>query len=217
MSPAPSPEPAVSLPPSLAAWALAVVAAVVAAAVLGQPVSPQARGSNAAFDLERDLATAEVAVVRGGTSSACAWQAGDGRFRCGDEPWAFVGPYGGTSQGAAWRCTWAHPVAAGAATQLRWPAARVGRELHVRLGLVDGAPEGAPVRLKVWLNQEQIAELSARSSDELVQLDRVLSAGGDRGELRVELSASDHALRMACFDLRLRGQRPAKAGGGEGE
>lgn len=204
----------VLLPPSLPAWLLAALGALAGAAALGTPVSLAPRQSNAVFDLERDLPKADVSVRKGATSSPCTWQAGDQRFRCGDEPWAFVGPYAGTTAGHAWRCTWAHPVAAGATTVLRWPAIALGAELSARLGLVDAAPEGPPLRLKVWIDQDLVAELETRSSADLAEVTKA-TAGRGPGELRLELSASDHALRMACLDVRMRDPRTAKRVGPE--
>ncbi len=209
------PESAITLPPSLTAWGLAAAAAVGAALWIGRPAANTPRVATAVFDLERDLKKAELNVEKRGVTTPCSWQASDHRFRCGEDPWAFVGPYGGTTAGVARRCTWAHPVAAGSTTRLRWPDAAVGAELSATLGLVDGAPDGPPLRLKIWLDQDLVAELETRSSADLAAIAKPLEAGAGQAELRLELSASDHALRMACVDVRMRGQRAPRLVGTE--
>jgi hypothetical protein len=211
----PQPQDAVFLPPSLTAWVLAALLAAAAAAWLGRPVAATPRASNAAFDLERDLPKAAVAVENRGVTTPCAWHPADQRFRCGDDPWAFVGPYGGTTEGHARRCTWAHPIAAGSTTVLRWPGATVGAELSASLGLVDGAPDGSPVHLKILLDQDIVAELESRSSADLAQVVKSIGSGGHQADLRVELSATDHSMRMACIDVRMRGPRAPRLSGTE--
>lgn len=198
-------------PPSLTAWLLAAVVGAGAAWWFGPHHPYQPRVSAATFDLERDLPKAKVSVRQRDTAKPCIWRSGDQRFACGDEPWAFVGPYGGTTAGVARRCTWAHPVAAGSTTELRWEKAVVGRELQVQLGLVDGAPAGAPVHLKVWLGPDLLAELQTRDASDLAQLVKDIPAGESRADLRLEITTTDHTLRMACLDVRMRGDRSARA------
>lgn len=215
MSYSPQSQDAVFLPPSLTAWVLAALLAAAAAAWLGRPVAPAPRASNAVFDLERDLPKAAVTIENRGTTTPCVWNPADQRFRCAQDPWAFVGPYGGTTEGHAWRCTWAHPVAAGSTTVLRWPGAAVGAELSASLGLVDGAPEGSPVRLKILLDQDIVAELETRSSADLAQVVKSIASGNRQADLRVELSVTDHSMRMACVDVRMRGPRAPRLSGTE--
>ncbi len=196
------------LPPSLTAWWLVALVGAVVAWWFGPQQPYQPRVSAATFDLERDLPKAKASVRQRDAVKPCSWRSGDQRFACGDEPWAFVGPYGGITAGVARRCTWAHPVAAGATAELRWEKAAVGRELQVQLGLVDAAPAGAPVHLKVWLGADLMAELQSRDASDFAQLVKEIPVGEGRADLRLEISTTDHTLRMACLDVRMRGERP---------
>lgn len=198
------------LPPSVTAWVLIGVAAAALAWWLGPSHPYQPRDTAAAFDLERDLPTAKAVVQHRDANKPCVWRAGDRRFACAEEPWAFVGPYAGTTAGVARRCTWAHPVAAGSTIELSWDNLLIGRELDASLGLVDGATGGAPLRLKIWLGQELLAELVTRDASDLAQTLKVIPAGPDRAALRLQVIATDHVLRMACLDVRMRGTRAAQ-------
>lgn len=193
--------------PVIGLWVVAALAALVAALWLGPGRAAPPRAPTVTFDLERDLPKAQVSVRRDGKDQPCTWSAGDQRFRCATDYWTFVGPYGGTSAGNARRCTWAHPVAPGATTILRWPDIAMGREVQASLGLVDDAPAGAAVQLQVLTGKTSILTLQSSDARDLDQQTVPVPAGPDKAELRIELRSADHTLRMACLDVRMTDQR----------
>lgn len=195
--------------PRVVLWSTLAVVMAVLAFWMGPGQTPSSLPSDATFELDRDLAKAKVSVRRDGADRPCTWNSGDNRFQCGPEYWAFVGPYGGMSGGKPRRCTWAHPVAPGATTTLRWPEQAIGQSLTVSLGLVDEAGPGAVVSMRVLVGTEQLAELATSDSRDADAQVLQLPGGVPKGELRIELRTPDNTLRMACVDLKMAGQRSA--------
>jgi hypothetical protein len=163
------------------------------------------------FDLLRDLPKATASVRQGGRDLPCPWSAADRRFVCGSDYWTFIGPYGGTSAGYARTCVWMHPTAAASPSVVQWPSQALGDRLSLQLGLVDDAPAAAVVEAQVWAGDERLASVQASDSRSLATVDLRLPAGPRRAPLRLEVRASDHALRMACVDLTMTGTRRAAA------
>jgi len=203
-----APQPEAEAPPNPLLWLVAAAAIGAMSAWLAGAAPPE-RASQATFDLERDLAKATVAVARPGGVEPCQWVAADHRFRCSDDIWAFVGPYGGHSAGAARRCTWAHPVGPGVATVLTWPNQTFGSQLSLAVGLVDGAGAGTPVEVQVFAAGTSIGQASSVDARELGVADLPVPPGPLQGELRIEVRTRDHSVRMACIDVRMRGERLA--------
>lgn len=71
-----------------------------------------------------------------------------GRWRCGDEPWSYVGDAEVVVNGARARCLWLHPTQ-GARLRVTWPAVEARQVLRGRVALSDEAaqtPGGAAVK-----------------------------------------------------------------------
>lgn len=195
-------------PPRVGRWLVLAAGVGLASTLLGS-AAPPVRATTATFDLERDLPRAQVAVQRGNAPTACRWVSEDERFACLDEPWAFIGAYGAYSAGRPRRCTWIHPVASGAPTVLTFAKQAVGRTIAASIGLVDGAPSGSPVTLRVTAGADVLASLTSADSRELQQIETDVPAGVAVADVRVQVSVPDHALRMACIDVRMFGTRLA--------
>jgi len=199
---APEPDDSLAIVAPRMGWWMALVAVVGSLSGYLASADPPSRVASATFDLERDL---HLARAQAG-DRPCRWTA-DRRFACTDEPWAFIGPYGGTTAGRSRRCTWIHPVGAGVASELHWPKVPLGAKIVASIGLVDGAGEGRPAELTVTSGQTEFARLSSQSSRELHTLESKVPPGPAVGPLTITVRASDHTLRMACIDLRLYGER----------
>ncbi len=204
-----APEPDDSLAivaPRMGLW-MAVVAVVGSFSTYLASAGPPGRAASAAFDLERDL---HLAQARAG-DRPCRWTP-DKRFACTDDPWAFIGPYGGHTAGRTRRCTWIHPIGAGVASTLHWPKVPLGSKLVASIGLVDGAGEGRPAELTVASGEVVFGQVASLSARDLHSLETKVPPGPAVGPLTITVRASDHTLRMACIDVRLYGERlPAEA------
>jgi hypothetical protein len=169
------------------------------------------------FLLDDKLAQAQVSVRAPGLPERpCTWHPGDHLFSCAQDSYAFVGPYAGYANGRAVRCTWLHPQPGGATTILRWKDVALGNHVDARLALLDEVGPGAEVRVRLLATDQPIGTLTATESREPGTLDAAVPPGPARGELRLELTAADHAWRLACVDLLMSGVRtvagrPAKA------
>lgn len=162
----------------------------------------------AAFRLDDRLPQAKVTVrVPGQPERPCTWLPGDRVFSCAADSYAFVGPYAGFADGRALRCTWLHPQPGGATTILRWHDVALGDRVQARLALLDEVGPGAEVRVKVLASDQLVGTLTSTESREPALLDAPVPPGPSRGELRLELTAADHAWRLACVDLLMAGIR----------
>lgn len=170
---------------------------------------PQHPRPEAVFDLETALPDARVTLrPPGQPERPCPWNAAEHRHVCAPDEWGFVGPYAGYAGGQALRCVWVHPHAGGATTILRWPDVPIGSRVQGKLGLLNDVGPGAEVRLTVYAGEDRIATLATSESRELAKLDNDIAAGPARADLRVEVTATDHAWRLACAQVRLLGTRP---------
>ncbi len=199
---APEPDDSLAIvPPRLGLWmAVVLVVAPLSAYLAG--AGPPGRAATATFDLERDL---HLAHAKAG-EQVCRWTA-DKRFACSDEPWAFIGPYGGQTAGRSRRCTWIHPVGAGVASTLHWPKVPIGSRVVASMGLVDAAADGRPAELTVASGDTVLARLASQSARDLQTLEAKVPAGPAVAPLTLTVRASDHTLRMACIDVRFYGER----------
>ncbi len=197
--------------PTVALWLLAAIVSAVVALWTGPGAVLPPLQSDATFDLERDLGEASVHLERTTGTVPCPRSAADGRFRCGNDYWQFVGPYGGMSSGRPRRCTWVHPVAAGVPTVLQWKDQPLGQALLAGIGLVDDAGGGASVSMRVLAGAEELASLNSSDSRRWHAVDKPLPPGKARADLRIEILTADPNLRMACIDLHMTGHRGALA------
>jgi len=189
---------------------LALLLALHAAVTWGLTLLPATvppRANADVFRLDDQLARAEVSVRSGGTTRACAWHSGDKRFTCSQDPWSFVGPYAGQTDGRALRCTWMHPQAGGAVTVLRWPDVQLGDRVRGRLALLDDVGPGADVHLRVFADDHPLLDATTAESRAVAEFEAQVPPGKPRAPLRVELSTADHAWRLACAELVMTGRR----------
>ncbi len=189
--------------------AVLLLAYAVAAVALGRskPVQPEpARG----FRLDAALSKARASVrTPGQPERACVWHPGDRLFSCADDAYAFIGPYAGFVAGKAVRCTWLHPLPGGSTTLLRWPDLALGDHVEGRVSLMEDVGPGAEVRVQVFAGDHPLGTMTTAESREPGHLEAEVPPGPARGELRLELTASDHAWRLACVDLLMTGARDA--------
>jgi hypothetical protein len=166
--------------------------------------------ADATFRAEQHLATAAVSVRKPGSpDQPCTWQATDGRWHCGAQDFAFVGPYAGLAAGKPMRCLWLHPHAGGATTVVRWPDLNLGDHVEARLRLLDDVASGPPTRLQIFAGGQSIGTLSAQDGRDHPELDVDLPGGRLRGELRLEISVADNDWRLACAEVLMTGKRRA--------
>lgn len=202
---------AVSAPMPLGLYALLVLlyAGVTGTLALASPTTTARAQNVETFEMRDRLSGAQAYIRTAGTTRACTWHSGDQRFTCADDPWAFIGPYAGQTDGRALRCTWMHPQAGGATTILRWNDIAMGERISGRLALMDDVGPGADVHLRVFVDESPVVDAVTPESRAAAQFDSELPPGGTRGNLRVELTAADHAWRLACAELVMTGQRRA--------
>ncbi len=168
------------------------------------------KAPDATFRAEEHLSTATVAVRKPGAADVpCTWQASDGRWHCGAQDFAFVGPYAGLAAGKPMRCLWLHPHAGGATTVVRWPDLNLGDHLEARLRLLDDVASGQPTRLQIFAAGQSVGTLSASDGRDRPDLDVDLPNGRMRGELRLEIAAGDNDWRLACAEVLMTGKRRA--------
>lgn len=186
----------------LLAYAVAAVALVGSA-----PAEPEAQRG---FHLDAALGAARATVrTPGQPERPCVWHPGDALFSCADDAYAFIGPYAGFVAGRAVRCTWLHPLPGGATTLLRWPDLALGDRVEGRVWLMEDVGPGAEVRVQVFAGGQPLGTMTTAESREPGILEAGVPPGPARGELRLELTASDHAWRLACLDLLMTGTRGA--------
>ena len=168
------------------------------------------KSTEATFRAEQHLATATVSVRKPGSpDQPCTWQASDGRWHCGAQDFAFVGPYAGLAAGKPMRCLWLHPHAGGATTVVRWADLNLGDHVEARLRLLDDVASGPPTRLQIFAGGQSVGTLSAQDGRDHPELDVDLPVGKLRGELRLEISAADNDWRLACAEVLMTGKRRA--------
>jgi hypothetical protein len=156
------------------------------------------------FSLEQHLARAQVGVRRGDDEQRCDWRPAEHAFRCGAESYAFIGPYAGWGAGEARSCTWLHPQPGGATTVLRWSDAPWRGRLQAELALLDDVAPGAEVHLRLWAGEQEVADLHTSQGRDVAEVDQpLLVPGGSHGPLRLEVTAHDHAWRLACARVRI--------------
>lgn len=189
---------------------LALVAAIAAFWLSYHEKSAHHPAPDATFRAEEHLNTALVSVRKpGAADQPCTWQPADGRWVCGAQDFAFVGPYAGVAAGKAMRCLWLHPHAAGATTIVRWPELNLGDHIEARLRLLDDVANGPPTRLQVFAGGQPVGTLSANDGRDHADLDADLPTGRMRGELRLEISTSNNDWRLACAEVLMTGKRRA--------
>lgn len=192
-------------------WSMLALAVAIAALWLAQrhPAEVQ-KPADATFHAEERLATATVAVRKAGSPELpCTWQPADGRWHCGAQDFAFVGPYAGLAAGKPMRCLWLHPHAGGATTIVRWADLSLGDHLEARLRLLDDVASGPPTRLQIFAGGQSLGTLTAQDGRDHPDLDVDLPMGHLRGELRLEISATDNDWRLACAEVLMTGKRRA--------
>ena len=202
-----TPEAAAQTPIGL--WTMLAFVVAIVAFLLSLGGDPEARKTpDATFRAEEHLRAAAVAVRRvGGQEEACTWHEVDGRWHCGGQDFAFVGPYAGLAAGRPLRCLWLHPHAGGATTVVRWPELNLGDHLEARLRLLDDVGPGQPVQLHIFASGQALGTLTAAEGRDHPDLDVDLPAGRRRGELRLEISVSENDWRLACAEVLMTGQR----------
>jgi hypothetical protein len=183
------------------------LAAVLSLWLLFTPAGRQPELRASGFVLDQTLATAKVSIRRNGAETPCTWRAADKRWQCAPDSYAFVGPYAGIAAGKSLTGLWIHPLP-GATTVLRTKVPARGL-LTAPLGLVDDAPPGTPLQVQLFLADKPIGTL--RVTDGLqTDTEALQMAVGKQAELRVEVSAPDHAWRLGVLDLSI-----APVAGGE--
>lgn len=159
------------------------------------------------FDALPELHRAKASVRAGRKERGCTWLPDPGRFRCGREGWATIGPHAGRSGGKALHCLWMHPQAKGATTLLTWKSVAMGARVHARISLLKGAGDGKPVTLKVRVDERLL--VSASTKDEWLrgEADAAIFPGRSSATVRLEVEASNNRWRMACVELWMTGKR----------
>ena len=192
-------------------WVALVLAFLVAALVIGPPKTVDAaKRADAAFRADEHLATAKVSIKRaGGGEDPCTWDAGDGRWHCGAQDFAFVGPYAGLAGGRPERCLWLHPHPGGATTVVRWPDVNLGDHVEARLRLLDDVATGPATTLQVFAGGQLVGALTVTDGRDHPELDQDLTTGRGKGELRLEISAPGNDWRLACASVLMSGKRRA--------
>lgn len=150
------------------------------------------------FSLQEAASSTKVAVRRGSQESPCPFDAGSRRWVCAKDAFAFVGPYAGIAAGEVLSGWWLHPMA-GATTVARLQVPCKG-ELHARFGLVDDAPAGSKLEARLFAADKPVGNVSVSGPLQNGTLQAVLDQGATC-ELRIEVSAPDHAWRMGVLDL----------------
>ncbi len=169
-----------------------------------------AKGPDATFRAEEHLNTATVSVRKPGSADQpCTWQPSDGRWHCGAQDFAFVGPYAGLAAGKPVRCLWLHPHAGGATTIVRWPEVNLGDHLEARFRLMDDVAAGQPTRLQIFTAGQSLGTLTVTDGRDRPDLDVDLPNGRTRGELRLEISTGNNDWRLACAEVLMTGKRRA--------
>jgi hypothetical protein len=170
--------------------------------------SENVKGVDATFRAEEHLSTATVAVRRpGAADQPCTWQAATGRWLCGAQDFAFVGPYAGLAAGKPVRCLWLHPHAGGATTVVRWSELNLGDHLEARFRLMDDVAGGQPTRLQIFAAGQSLGTLTVNDGRDHPDLDVDLPTGRTKGELRLEISAGNNDWRLACAEVLMTGKR----------
>ena len=205
-----APPPAASLTP-IGLWSMLALVATIAATWLSMRAGAEApKLPDATFRAEEHLGTATVAVRKPGSpDQPCAWQPKDGRWHCGAQDFAFVGPYAGLAAGKPMRCLWLHPHPGGATTVVRWADLNLGDHVEARLRLLDDVGTGPPTRLQIFAGGQSAGTLTAADGRDHPELDVDLPTGRTRGELRLEITASDNDWRLACAEVLMTGKRRA--------
>ena len=192
-------------------WSMLALAVAIAAFWLASRAEADAqKAPDSTFRAEEHLSTANVSVRKSGSPDLpCTWQASDGRWHCGAQDFAFVGPYAGLAAGEPIHCLWLHPHAGGATTVVRWPDLNLGDHIEARLRLLDDVAGGQPTRLQVFAAGQSLGTLSAVDGRDKPDLDEDLPYGRVRGELRLEISTSNNDWRLACAEVLMTGKRRA--------
>lgn len=193
----------------LGLWIVVATAFAMAALVVGPP---DARGPaeppTAEFRVEDHLSTAKVAIRRsGGGEDPCTWVEADGRWHCGAQDFAFVGPYVGLAAGKPMRCLWLHPHPGGATTVIRWPELNLGDHIEARLRLLDDVATGPVTTLQIFAGEQAVGSLSVTDGREHPDMDKDLTTGRGKGELRLELTSPANDWRLACAEVLMTGRR----------
>ena len=187
---------------------LALTVAVVAFSLAVGAESESPKAPDATFRAEEHLLSAVVGIRRSGSAEQpCTWHAEDGRWHCGGQDFAFVGPYAGVAAGRPLRCMWLHPHAAGATTVVRWPELNLGDHLEAHFRLLDDVGPGQPTRLQIFASGQSIGTLVATDGRDHPDLDVDLPIGRNKGELRLEISVADNDWRLACAEVLMTGKR----------
>lgn len=161
-----------------------------------------ALGSDAPFDLERDLGPGVARVEQGSRNFSCDQPRLPAGFQCkGQKEWVYVAPVSLTIGGRERQCVWAHPVA-GKALVFELPAVAADR-IVLGAGLSDSATsasDGATVRVE--------ARQGARSLGAVVVPNRkgwreqtLEIASNEAVELRI--TAPRDGMRHLCIDATL--------------
>ncbi len=159
------------------------------------------------FDAMTQLAGASATIKRRGPASPCTWLPTPGRFRCGTEAWAYVGPHAGRSGGRAVRCLWMHPQPGGATTVLRWDKVQVGANVHARAALLKGAGDGKAVSVRVLVDGRKVVSTSVKDEWRRGEADADVPPGAREADVRIEVDAGDNRWRMVCVDVWMSGTR----------
>ncbi len=192
-------------------WTILALSAAIAALWLSLRAPADAQNApDATFRAEEHLSTAVVSVRKPGSAEQpCTWQPGDGRWHCGAQDFAFVGPYAGLAAGKPIHCLWLHPHAGNAMTIVKWPELNIGDHLEARLRLLDDVASGQATRLQIFAAGQSVGTLTAMDGRDHPDLDVDLPNGRMRGELRLEISAGDNDWRLACAEVLMTGKRRA--------
>ena len=183
----------------IAAPAVLLTLAAVLAGWLLQSHTPLADTTPPAqFVLQEAARTAKISVRKGGQETPCPYDASSRRWQCGKDSFAFVGPYAGFAAGEPLTGWWVHPMP-GATTVARFSAPCNG-VLHATLGLVDDAPAGARLQAQINAGDQSVGIVGVSGPLQNGTLEAVLDQGKSCA-LRVEVSAPDHAWRMAVLAL----------------
>lgn len=155
------------------------------------------------FDFTKHLPAAEAMVDYGdGTGEKGRWENDKWIFESDPIGWNQIGVRTESFRRKKRRCLWFHPLDKGVKS-LSFQSVPLGARIQFFGGIVDSGiktPPGAPVYLRVLIDQKEIIRLEFRDTDTF--FDRMIdtsSHAGTQSALTFEVQTADHTRRHFCF------------------